>query len=64
MKLLRRRDVSAITGMPRSTLYAAMKEGRFPKAIRLGKRSVAWRLDQIEAWINARCVNETDRQSQ
>ncbi len=54
MNLLRRRDVSAMTGLPRSTLYAAVKAGTFPKSVAIGKRSVAWRSDEIEAWISQR----------
>lgn len=54
MNLLRRREVSAMTGLPRSTLYAAIRTGKFPKAVALGERSVAWRSDEIEAWINER----------
>jgi len=54
MTLLRRRAVSAMTGLPRSSLYAAIKARRFPKAVQIGPRSVAWRSDEVEAWINAR----------
>lgn len=43
-----------MTGLPRSSLYAAIKARRFPKAVQIGPRSVAWRSDEVEAWINAR----------
>lgn len=55
MKLLRRKAVCAMTGLSRSTLYAAMKKGEFPKAVAIGKRAVAWRSDEVEAWIEERC---------
>lgn len=54
MKLLRRQTVSDMTGMPRSTIYAAIKQGRFPRPVVLGVRAVAWRSEDIEAWINER----------
>ena len=42
------------TTLSRSHLYALMKEGKFPKPIKLGARSVGWRVDEVEAWIAAR----------
>ncbi len=38
----------------RTTLYRWIKDGRFPKPIRLGPNSVAWRWSAIEAWLAAR----------
>lgn len=48
---LRRPQVEARTGLPRSTIYDRMKKGSFPKPINLGKRTVAWLSVDIEAWI-------------
>jgi prophage regulatory protein len=59
MELLRRATVEAKTGLSRSTLYAAMAAGRFPKPVKLGENSVAWIADEVEAWIKAR-VSERD----
>lgn len=53
-KLLRRPDVEARTGLSRSTLYAWMAEGKFPKPVALGARLVAWRESEIDAWLAAR----------
>lgn len=47
---LRRPQVEARTGLPRSTIYDRMKKGSFPKPINLGKRTVAWISADIEAW--------------
>ena len=38
----------------RTTLYRWIKDGRFPKPIRLGPNSVAWRWSAIEEWLAAR----------
>jgi prophage regulatory protein len=54
MKLLRRKIVSDLTGLARSTLYAAIKNGEFPKPVLIGRRAVAWRSDEVEVWMNAR----------
>jgi len=48
--LLRIKDVSAMFGMSRSTIYRAIGKGLFPKAVNVGERSVRWRLDAVEAW--------------
>lgn len=42
------------TTLSRSHLYALMKKGKFPKPIKLGIRSVGWRVEDVEAWIATR----------
>lgn len=53
-RILRRREVEARTGLSRSTIYAQMSEGTFPKPIRLGKRAVGWTDAAIEEWLAGR----------
>ncbi len=50
-KILRLKNVIEKTGLSRSTIYAYMKEGRFPQAIRLGARAVGWNENDIDIWI-------------
>ena len=52
--ILRRKEVQARTGWARSTIYQAMAEGRFPKAIHLGPRSVGWLASEVDSWIAER----------
>lgn len=52
--ILRRKQVQAITGLSRSSLYSMMKSGKFPKNIRLSTRSVGWVHEQVEAFLEAR----------
>jgi len=47
-------DVKAQTGLSRSTIYAMMADGRFPKPIKLGERAVGWAEAEITAWVQAR----------
>jgi prophage regulatory protein len=42
------------TGLSRSTIYAFVSQGRFPKPIPLGARSVGWLNSDIDAWIDQR----------
>ncbi|MBS0122521.1 helix-turn-helix transcriptional regulator [Thetidibacter halocola] len=51
--VLRRRAVEQMTGLSRSTIYAKMADGTFPKQVKLGKRAVAWRESDIVEWLNS-----------
>ena len=55
MKFLKLSQVIALTGLSRSSIYQAVAEGRFPKQISLGARSVAFIDTEIAAWMEA-CV--------
>ncbi len=52
--VLRRPAVERITGLSRSTIYAMMAEGDFPKPIKLGKRAVGWRAVDLASWLESR----------
>lgn len=55
-KLLRRRQVEAITGLCRSSIYRLMKIGRFPRPVSIGPRAVRWRLSDVTEWVESRPV--------
>ena len=50
-RLLRMPTVQQLTGFSRTEIYKRMKEGTFPQSIKLGKRSIAWSSETIEAFI-------------
>ena len=50
-RFLRRREVEARTCLSKGAIYAGMSQGSFPRPRRIGKRAVAWREQDIEAWI-------------
>ena len=52
-KLVSKRQLREICGIPYSFAHIARLEaaGRFPKRIKLGACSVAWKLSEIEDWI-------------
>lgn len=56
-RILRRAEVERKTGFKRAHLYTLMREGRFPKALRLGIRAVGWDSAEVEAWIAERRQN-------
>lgn len=53
-KLHRRPAVEEITGLSRSTIYALMDDGHFPRPVRIGRRAVAWRDSDLKAWLATR----------
>ena len=53
-RILRRAEVEAKTGFKRAHIYSLMKEGKFPKALRLGVRAGGWDSVEIDSWITER----------
>jgi prophage regulatory protein len=51
-KLLRLPQVKATTGLSKSSIYARISEGTFPKQISLGPRLVVWVEADIQNWIS------------
>jgi predicted DNA-binding transcriptional regulator AlpA/phage terminase small subunit len=49
--IMRRQDVEREIGLSRTTIYHRMKDGTFPAAVKLGARSVGWRVADIEAFL-------------
>ncbi|MBI5900839.1 MAG: AlpA family phage regulatory protein [Rhodocyclales bacterium] len=52
--LLRLPQVEAITGRKKPTIYSDMKNGKFPKPVKIGARAVAWLPAEIQRWIDER----------
>lgn len=49
-------------GIAKTTLWRWVREGHFPKPVRLGGRCVAWRSDDIDQWINSRTRYDEDKE--
>ena len=52
-RIVRRDEVSKLTGLARATIYKKVQDRSFPPPIRLGARSVGWRLTDIDTWLQA-----------
>ena len=50
-RLLTRAQVERRTGLGPSVLYRKMNADEFPKAFKVGRKSVRWSEHEIEAWI-------------
>ena len=57
MKILRLKQVTAMTGLARSTIYKYVSAGTFPEPIPLGGRSVGWIEAELHQWITERNEN-------
>lgn len=52
--IMRRAQVEQKTGLKRTQIYTLMKNGKFPKALRIGLRAVGWDSAEVEQWIDER----------
>lgn len=55
--LLRLDQVRVRTGLSRSSVYAKVATGDFPKPVAIGSRAVAWIESEVSAWIQTRIEN-------
>lgn len=60
-RLLRLDEVLHVTGMGRNTVYRRIREGTFPKQVKIGPNSVAWRQSDIAQWMSS--LTPSDDQS-
>ena len=50
-RMLKIADASALTTMSRSWIYGRLKEGSFPRPLRVSSRCVAWLAEDVEQWL-------------
>lgn len=58
--LIKMPEVKRRTALSTSEIYRRIEEGRFPKQIRLGAKSVAWLEHEVQAWIDARIAESRE----
>ncbi|TFZ02983.1 AlpA family phage regulatory protein [Ramlibacter henchirensis] len=61
--LLREAEVQVISGLGHSSLYAAMRDGRFPRPVRVGPRTVRWVATEVDAFIKRRIAERDATQA-
>ena len=52
--LILRPEVSALVGLSRTSIYRMIREGSFPEPVQVGKRRIAWRQSDLNAWLESR----------
>jgi prophage regulatory protein len=50
------------TGLGTTSIYQGVKEGWFPKPIKLIGRSVGWVSDEIDGWVERRIADSRNSQ--
>lgn len=58
-RIMRRAEVESKTGFKRAHIYSLIKDGKFPRPLRLGVRAVGWDSVEIEQWIADRLAERT-----
>jgi prophage regulatory protein len=56
MQFLDLQDVLNLVNLGRSTIYRMIREQKFPKPTKLGKRATRWTNTDIEHWISQRIL--------
>lgn len=49
--ILRLPEVERMSGIKRTAIYERIADGKFPKPVHLGVRSVGWLQSEIQEWI-------------
>lgn len=52
-KLMRLKEVTKVTGLSRSSIYAMAKRGKFPRQTKVGARAARWVVEEVFAWIES-----------
>ena len=60
-RLIRRPMVLERIGLRTTQLYQLVKDNQFPKPVPLGKRAVAWVEAEVDAWIEARIQERSEK---
>lgn len=58
IRFIRLKEVLAICGMSRTSVYEAIKERKFPAPIRLYGRSTAWIKSEVQQWAQ-NCIRKS-----
>ena len=58
MRVMKLNEVINTTGLSRSSIYAYMSKGNFPKPIQLGPRAVAWIEEEVQNGYVIRSARE------
>ena len=53
-RFLRSSEVQESLGVSQATIYRWMKAGHFPRPVRLGPATVAWKQSDLEKWLKER----------
>ncbi len=53
-QMARFKETIQITKFSRSSIYRGIADGTFPAPVRIGKRAIAFKLSELEKWVESR----------
>ncbi|GIU20067.1 hypothetical protein TUM4261_42720 [Shewanella sp. c952] len=56
MKIIRLKELTAKTGLSRSTVYELIASDQFPKQFPLGPRCVGWVEQEVDDWLTEKAA--------
>ena len=62
MRIERLTEVKGRVALSRSSIYAKIKDGSFPRPINLSKRAIGWPSNVIDEWIEQRITDSQEAQ--
>ena len=54
MQVIKLKKVIALTSLSSATIYRLVKNGEFPKQLKLAERSSGWLLEEINDWLESK----------
>jgi len=63
VRFIRSREVVEMIGVSRTTLWRMVREGSFPRPVRITERSLGYVLEAVEAWMQARTKGVSPEQA-
>ena len=54
MQVIKLKRVIALTSLSSATIYRLIKNGEFPKQLKLAERSSGWLLEEINDWLESK----------
>ena len=56
MRVIKLPKVRELTSLSNATIYRLVKQGEFPKQLKLAERSSGWLLDEINDWLESKSI--------
>ena len=57
-KFIKLPEVVSICCMSKTSIYAAIRKGKFPKPVKLGNRCAVWVQSEVHGWVNS-CISSS-----
>ena len=56
MRVIKITKVKELTSLSSATIYRLVKNGKFPKQLKLAERSSGWLLEEINDWLESKSI--------